>query len=399
MKRSGGSYYRWYILALTMLTFGTISGASRMCIPVLFKEMSVDLHLNIVAIGTIWGLDPLAGVIISLPAGLFVDRFGLKRTLTIVCILAGIFGALRGFSVNFASLAATTFLFGFMSAMIPGVAPKATAVWFRDRYLGLANALQNVVWYIGSMVGTMFSATVFSPLLGGWRHVVFLYGVPTVIVGLLWLFTGKEPAPNELPDTPVSSVSFRQAFSHVVRMKGVGLIMLTFWGAGTGLNGYLALYLRNIGWTPASADGAITILFGVSCAGVIPMVLLSDRIGSRKAVLILSIISTAVGIGLIPVLKGPQVVVLLIVCNFLKAGTSALLHVLIFEMKEVGSLYAGTAIGLVSTIGMVGSFLAPPLGNSLALINYGLPFIFWAGLSVLGLPLLFLLKEKRGMKS
>lgn len=170
-----------------MLTYSTVVGVERMCIPVLFKEISLDLGLSMFAIGTIWGMDPLAGVLVGLPGGLLADRFGVKRTLIVICLLCGVFGALRGLSDSFVSMSATMFLFGLVVAMVPSIVPKVTAVWFSGRQLGLTNALINVAWSIGAMTATMFSATVFSPLLGGWRYVLFLFGIPAIIVGLLWL--------------------------------------------------------------------------------------------------------------------------------------------------------------------------------------------------------------------
>jgi ACS family glucarate transporter-like MFS transporter len=180
-----------------MLTYAIIAGAERMTMPVLFKEISSDIGLNVVSIGTIWGLDPLAGVFIGLPGGLLADRFGIKRTLTVVCLLAGIFSAFRGFSTSFVTLAGTTFLFGIMAAMTPSIAPKTTAVWFSRQQLGLANALLQVGWTVGAIGATMTSATILSPLLGGWKNVLFLFGVPAVVLGILWLVTGKEPPKNE----------------------------------------------------------------------------------------------------------------------------------------------------------------------------------------------------------
>jgi hypothetical protein len=67
---------------------------------------------------------------------------------------------------------------------------------------------------------------------------------------------------------------------------------------------------------------------------------------------------------------------------------------MIFETKGVGTAYAGTAIGLASTISMVGAFLAPPIGNSLDSINSGAPLIFWGCLAAAGIPLLLMLKSK-----
>jgi NNP family nitrate/nitrite transporter-like MFS transporter len=397
VTETSSSNYRWYILALTMLTHASIAGAARMCMPVLFKQISDDLGLSMVAVGTIWGMDPLAGVFIGLPGGLLADRFGVKRTLTVICILAGVFGALRGLSVNFMSMAAIMFLFGFMAAATPSIVPKTTAVWFSGRLLGIANALINMALSIGAMIATMFSATVFSPWLGSWRNVLFLFGAPPIFFGLLWLVTGREADKDELPPEAVSTVPFRQALSRVVRIKEVwivGLVALTNWGANMGLIGYLPLYLRNIGWTPASADSVVTALLGVNFIGAIPMVILSDRLRTRKWVVALSCVMMAISFGLLPIVSVATLWTLLIITTFVRSGAPALFRVMVFENKSIGATYGGTAIGLMTAIGMLGAFFAPPLGNSLADINPGLPFIFWAGLSALGFPLLFFVKEE-----
>lgn len=397
MIKKHSPHYRWYILALAMLTYAFIGGAARMCMPVLFKEIGDDLGLSLIAIGTVWGMDPLAGVFVGLPSGLLADRFGVKRSLTVLCIFAGIFCALRGFSVNFVTLAATMFLFGITAAAGPSILPKITAEWFSGERLGLANALLAVAYFIGSMVATMFSATALSPALGGWRNVMFFYGAPAVVLGLLWLFTAREPDKTENPELLTAKIPFRQAISHVIRIKDVwliGLLTLSTWGANTGLFGYLPLYLRNIGWTPTSADSAITVLNAVMCIGSIPMVLLSDRLKSRKGVLILSSVVFAVGLGLLPYVNTMGIWLVIIISGFFRSGAGSLFNVTIFETKGVGSNYAGTAIGITSTISMLGAFLAPPLGNSLADSGPGLPFIFWAVLAALGLVPLLLIKSR-----
>ena len=383
-----------------MATYGTIAGAERMCMPVLFKEISSDLHLDLVSIGAIWGIDPLAGIFLGLPGGLLVDRFGLKRTLAVVCILGGIFSALRGFSVNFVSLLATTFIFGMLATMGPVITPKATALWFDRKSLGLANALINIASSIGLMFATMTSATLLSPLLGGWRNVLFVLGIPAVIIGLLWIFTAREPRKEEQQSLPLSSVPFRQAISVVTHNKEVwvyGFINLTLWGSGMGFMGYLPLYLRDIGWNPVAADGAITAFNAASMVGTIPMVMLASRLNQYKGMLLFSLIIVFLGTLLIPVANGGQSLwPILIISSFLRAGAFSLVNVLIFEIEGVGNTFGGTAIGLASTIGMIGSFAAPPLGNSLAVFGPGVPFYFWAALALISLPLFLFIRKSGG---
>lgn len=390
--------YKWYILFLTMLIYAIVAGTCRLCMPVLFKQIGDDLGLSVVAIGTVWGMDPLAGVFIGLPGGLLVDRFGTKRTLTVLCILAGIFCALRGFSTNFLTLAITMFLFGLMAAAVPSVVPKVTAEWFSGEKLGLANALLNVAWPIGSMVATQFSATVFAPALGGWRNVLFLYGAPAFALGLLWLFTGREPDKTVNPEILTKKISFRQSISYVIRIKEVwiiGLVTMMLWGATMGYVGYLPLYLRNIGWDATSADSTITLLSLMMCLGSVPMVLLSDKLKTRKGVLVVCIGAVVIFLALLPFVNATWIWILISISSFLRSGANSLFNVMILETKGVGAAYGGAAIGLASTVSMIGAFASPPLGNSLAQYGEGMPFIFWSGLAAASLALLYLIKSKK----
>jgi MFS family permease len=173
----GPSNYRWYVLLLVSFTF-FFANAERMCLPVLFQEILRELDLSLVQIGMVWGMDPLAGVFVSIFSGLLIDRFGVKRTVTVIIFFVGVFGLLRGLSSDFISLACSMFLFGLLVATIPTILPKVIALWFKGRHLGLANGISVCVASTGAMTATMLSATVLSPFLGGWRFVLFLYGVP-----------------------------------------------------------------------------------------------------------------------------------------------------------------------------------------------------------------------------
>lgn len=46
MTNTQNSNYRWYALSLATLAYFFIAGMSRMCMPVLFKEISIDLGLS-----------------------------------------------------------------------------------------------------------------------------------------------------------------------------------------------------------------------------------------------------------------------------------------------------------------------------------------------------------------
>jgi cyanate permease len=394
-SKSSSSNYRWRVLALAALTCTFVFAMPQVCMTVLFKEISGDLGLSLVEVGMVWGIPPLAALFIVFAGGLLADRYGAKRTISLACLLGGLAGATRGVSGDFTSLALTTFLFGLLIWVIPASVFKTTATWFSGRQLVVANGVVSAGMAFGFAVGAMISATILSPLLGGWRNVLFLLGGISVMFGLLWLFAVREPARLGLASSE-GSVPLRQTIARVFPIKAVwllGLTLLGFIGCTQGVLGYLPTYLRDSGWAVASADGTLAAFNGVSTLGAIPLALLSERLGLRKVVLFPVLLITIVGVALLPLVGSAIVWVLMIMMGLARDGFMAICFTMGTEAKGVGVVYAGTAIGLMQTIFNVGSFIAPPLGNSLADANPGFPFFLWAAFGLFALVAFCFVKE------
>lgn len=385
--------YRWYVLTLAALTHTFVAAMPLMCLPVLFQEISRDLGLSLVQIGLIWGIVSLPGIITSLAGGMIGDRFGTRRTLTLACGLAGIAGALRGFSTDFLTLGATMFLFGMVRQVVPMNVHKTCGIWFSSRQLGLANGVVSMGMALGFMLGSMISATFLSPWLGGWRHVLLFYGAISLALSLPWYLLRPAPGEHKSSTGSRSARSFLQTLTDVMRIKAVwlfGLALLGIGGCIQGVLGYLPLYLRGIGWTEAGADGALAAFHGVSMLCVIPLALWSDRPGARKRVLLSATLLIISGIGLLAILDGALIWGAVIIAGFARDGFMAIFITTIIETRGIGSAYAGTAIGFVMSVLGLGNLLAPPLGNSLAAISPAWPFFFWALLAAAGFFSLYL---------
>jgi MFS family permease len=395
---SSRSGKRWYVLGLGAATVFFVFAVATACMPVLFSEIAEKLGLSIVQIGTVWGVSSVAGIFSILLAGMAADRFGTKRTILVGCLIAGVFGALRGLSDSFTTLVITSLLFGSAAEAVPVVVVKNTSQWFHGRGLATAQGIITAGVGGGMMLGAMLSATVLSPLLGGWNNVVILYGMLSIIVGLAWL-TVKEP--SRTGETGMmQGISPRQSFSHLLRIRGVWLVaigMLGFAGCNRGVSGYLPLYLKNSGWTAAAADGAFAALNAAGTLAAIPLTLLSDRLGLRKTVIIPGLVITAISTGMLSFVTGQAAWVLVIMIGGVRDMIWAMAATIIVETKGVGLAYAGTAVGIVHTCTRIGYTIAPPIGNSLEEIQPGLAFVFWAGLSVAAvLAFLFVGETGRG---
>jgi MFS family permease len=393
--------YRWFVLALAGLTSTLAVAMPSMAMPVLFSEMSEDLGLSLVQIGTVWGTVSLAGLFTALAAGAIGDRFGTKRTLAVGCLVLVLTGALRGFSNSFLTLSATVFLNGLVGMLVPMNLHKASGVWFSGRRLGLANGVVAGGMALGFMTGSMISATVLSPWLGGWRHVLFFYGAVGVAMSVPWALSRAAPGEGARSSPDSGSPSLFQALSRVAHLKDVWLLGVTMAGVRSCIQsmlGYLPLYLREIGWPAARADAALASFHAVSLICVFPLALLSDRLGLRKRLLVVAALMVATGVGLLSVVDGALVLVAVLIAGAVRDGYMAIFMTTVTELEGVGPVYAGSAMGLISTVARLGGLIAPPLGNSLAGHDLRLPFVFWAAMALCGSAVYYWVREGRPAK-
>ena len=395
MEHHKDSNYGWIVITLGAFTNVIAVGIPFMCMPVFFNQISKELSLDLVQIGVAWGMGGLASMFASPFGGLLGDRFGTKRILSVVCILSGMAGVLRGFSTGFALFVLTMFIFGFFPNTMVLNIHKSTGIWFSGRKMIIANGIVSTGVALGMMLGAMISGTFISPLVGGWRHALFLYGAGSIVMGILWSRTRREPV-RYADNQPTGALSLRHAFIQVLRNKVVwqfGLGHLCYMGCHFGLIGYLPLYLKGLGWAPASADGALAALNAAGMVGAIPLSMFAGRLGLRKGFIIPALLISCISVTLIPVLQGSMVWPLVISFGLMRDSYFAVLMAMVIESRRIGGIYTGTAMGIIFSFANLGTFIAAPVGNRLAVINPVFSFGFWAALVVIAILIYGSIKE------
>jgi MFS family permease len=209
------SYYKWYLLSLVILTNMLVVAIPAMAMSVLAEEISQDLHLDLVQVGIVWGIGALPGILTGLLGGAIGDKIGPKRILIVGCLLAGLVGAARGLAVDFPSMVVVVIVGGALAPVIVMNGMKTCGLWFPARQLGLANGLISMGMALGFLLGAILSATVLSPLLGGWRNVLILYGLAGAALALPWFFTRTLQLSQQ---TAQPQISIRQTVAHVARL-------------------------------------------------------------------------------------------------------------------------------------------------------------------------------------
>jgi MFS family permease len=368
-----------------------------MGLSVLLPEISKDIHLSLFQAGLIWGISSLPGIVTSVIAGAFGDRFGPKRILIVSCLLIGLVDALRGLSDSFLTLLLLVFVFGVFSPVVSVNNFKVARIWFSTQNIGFANGVLSLGMVLGFFLGSLFSTTVLSPWLGGWRNVFLLYGVVGAAFAIPWIFTRptlENIAPESLVREPPTMI---RGISHVARFKNIwllGLALMSIGGGVQGLLGYLPLYLRGIGLSSINADGAVATFSLVSLICVLPFALWSDRISSRKWLVLGMALTISIGIGLLSFVNGDLIYGSVILAGFARDGFMAVILTMAAEVEGIGSPFVGTAIGFVMIFLGLGNLFAPPLGNLLAGISPESPYLFWSSMGIFGFLCIFLVRGK-----
>lgn len=402
MRMAESPFYKWYLLIVaTLIQIFTVSMAWN-SLPVLFTEIARDLDLSIVQIGVIWGMVPAAIFIFALPSGLIASKLGIRQVIGLGGVLVALTGGLRGISPNFITLVVSMFLFGASVTIIFVNLPKITRMWFPRHQLGLSIGVIQAGLGVGAGLGSALSAVVLSPLLGGWRNVLFLYAALALVLSVVWWQSVKGFTLNlesgDSASAAESELSLREILSRVVRSRDMWLCSIAFFGmlgAFMGMIHYLPIYLEAGGLSKVSADGIVASISWAAVVGNMVLPAMSDRIGSRKLILIPCLIIASIYIGLLPYLTGGALWAVAIIGGFVLPGCIPLLFAELLQIEDMRLIYAGTALGVMQATGHLGAFVAPIIGDVLATGNPELPFTFWASLAILSLVSLVFIRERK----
>jgi MFS family permease len=393
---------RWLVLVLATATMVLVLGMPMMALPVLFEEISADLGLSLVQIGSIWGFSALTGAIFGLAGGAAGDLRKTRWVIGLACMAGGVIGAGRGLSNGYAALAVTTLLMGVVGSGIPMNIHKAVGQWFSAESFGKANSVLSLGMGIGATLGSLISASLLSPLLGGWREVTFFYGAVSFLIGALWLVSPEAPGSTRAIPTARVVSNLREAYSRVLPIGAFWLLTIvsSFHGASIqGFTGYLPLYLTGSGWTSLGADSALSVFNAFTVAGVVPLVILAERLGGRRALLMASSAVTFVGLLLLATFTGSLVWPVVAGIGLFREAFMALSITMLVQTAGIGPRYAGTALGISFSVAGLARFASPPLGNSLARFGPAYPLVFWAALAGVALILaIFVRGSKRPAK-
>jgi MFS family permease len=396
MVETNFSRYRWVILAIYMyvaaltqlywLNFAAI-------------DTYVEMHLQISAMrtSTLTIVFPLIFMILSIPAGIIIDKKGFKYGVGIGTVLTGVFAIIRLASPNsYGMLLFTQIGISVGQPFVLNAITKLSITWFPKKEEATAVGLGSLSLFLGMIVGLGLTPFLVQSL--GFHTMILIYGILGIIgIAIFFLFVKPEPS-IFLKHEGIGEVSYWDGIKKISKIRDfiiLGFIALIGIGVFNGLLTWLEKILtelHNMSMVNAGNISSILVFSGMFGCIIIPII--SDKIRKRKPFLMLASI-VGVATLLILMFAGSFLanVANAVIMGFFVVSTLPIM--LTMSAEITGRKYVGIASAYLQLLGNGAAVAIVPLVEMLrsATGKYNLSLIFLAVLFGLVFILTLFMKE------
>jgi MFS transporter, ACS family, D-galactonate transporter len=191
------SHARFTILAL--IAVGTVVNyLDRTVLGIAAPSLTKDLGLSAAVMGIVFSAFSWTYTLSQIPAGMLLDRIGVKKTYFYSVASWSSFIVLHGFAGGLASLMLCRLGLGVAESPCFSANSRVVGHWFPQRERARATSVYQIGQYIG--------LAVFSPLLFwiisafGWRAMFVIVGAAGLVFSLIWRLGYHEPHESRAAD-------------------------------------------------------------------------------------------------------------------------------------------------------------------------------------------------------
>jgi MFS transporter, ACS family, hexuronate transporter len=174
-------HYRWWICAL-LFVCTTINYIDRQALSVLKATLQDALGWDDVDYGSITTAFTFAYAMFPSVIGIFIDKFGVKKTLAGALILWSLASAAHGLVGTVMGFIIVRFVLGLAEAANFPASIKAVAMWFPQRERAFATGIFNSGTSVGVIIVSF--GIVWVADMWGWQSAFVIIGA----MGLIWLY-------------------------------------------------------------------------------------------------------------------------------------------------------------------------------------------------------------------
>lgn len=280
--------YAWTILVVAFIA-SVAAPLTQFKVSPIMPVLMDAFGLNMASAGMLMSVFAITGFILAFPAGLILQRLGLKVT-GLIAMASLIIGSIVGaFSTSSGLMMTSRLIEGVGMGLIAVVGPAAIAMWFPAEARGTPMGIWATWVPVGSVL--MYILAPFLATRFGWQSVWWFSAAFSLLAFVLvWIFMKMPPAMSEAgPEGggPPSgeAVNMKKALSNPsiwFLAASFGLFNLALIAVSTFYPTFLST-VREYSMSSASFATSIimiVVIFSAPLAGIV-----SDKIGSRKVMI------------------------------------------------------------------------------------------------------------------
>ncbi len=349
------------------------------------------LNVSAMRVGLLTMIFPLTFLILSVPAGIVIDRKGYKFSIMLGAIFTAFFALFRLIApFSYTMLFVSQLGISLGQPFVLNSITKLAGLCFPEDEEATAVGLGSVALFVGMIIGMGLTPILLNKF--GFFFMLFAYALISLVSVIFLYFADKRIKENVLGNES-SFKMYLNGTVNVLKIKDIlilGLIAFISIGSFNGILTWLEKILNEMHKIPLEKAGTIAsalIFSGMIGCYVIPE--LSDRAGKRKPFLMIGFSVAAFSLVVFSFSKGSALsdTIILSVMGFFAISTFPLLLTLSTEIS--GKKYAGFSTSFLQLLGNGAAVLIVPLINYLRNLygNYKIPLL---GISVLFLISIFL---------
>jgi len=203
----------WFLSA----TFMFYKYAIEVSPSVMTATLMKTFHIDGVALGHLTACYFYAYLLLQIPAGLLLDRFGPRKTTTLAMILCAI-GTIIFAGANSVFMAGVgRFLTGAGAAFAAVNCFKLIANWFPSRHFALMSGLMMTLAMLGAVGGQAPLASFIQKMQ--WRHAIEIIGIAGLVLATFFWIVVRDQAPDLIEKRHIDSskISLLESMKRILK--------------------------------------------------------------------------------------------------------------------------------------------------------------------------------------
>lgn len=366
MEKNNVSKYRWVVLIVYMFV-AALTQLYWLNFAAIDTYLETTLNLSAMKVGFLTTVFPLLFVILSIPAGIIIDKKGYKFGVGIGTIFTGAFALVRLINPSsYAILLISQIGISIGQPFVLNGITKLAVTWFPKKEEATAVGLGSLSLFLGMIIGLGVTPALVESL--GFDTMLLIYGIIGAIsIPIFYIFTKtKIPVPED--KTYEQEISYIDGIKKIYRIRDfilLGIVAFIGIGVFNGLLTWLEKILNEVHKFSMQQAGNISsmlVFSGMIGCIIIPM--LSDKFMKRKPFLMIASLVGIITITIMIFARGFTInAINAIVMGFFVVST---LPIILTMSEEIaGEKFAGIGAAFLQLLGNGAAVLIVPIMEAL----------------------------------